>query len=76
LITDSYSSGTYSPISGIVSQQHASKSEFVQNSDADANIYAVSTDIEASFSPTRSSSSDYFYRPEKAFLSHSLPARE
>ena len=73
LITDAYSSGTYSPISDIVSQQHASQSELVQISDA--NIYAVSTDIEASFSPTRSSSGDYFYRPEKVFLSHYLPER-
>ena len=74
LITDANSSGTYSPISDIVSQQHLSKSELVQT--GNANIYAATTDTEASFSPTRSSSSDYFYRPEKAFLSHSLPARE
>ena len=73
LITDAYSSGTYSPISGIDSKQHAGQSELVQISDA--NIYAVSTDIEANFSPTRSSSGDYFYRPEKVFLSHSLPER-
>lgn len=73
LITGSYSSGTYSPISGIGSKQHAGQSELVQISDA--NIYAVSTDIEASFSPTRSMSGDYFYRPEKVFLSHSLPER-
>jgi len=73
LITDAYSSGTYSPISDLGSQQHASQSELVQISDA--NIYAVSTDIEASFSPTRSSSGDYFYRPEKVFLSHYLPER-
>jgi len=73
LITDAYSSGTYSPISGTGSQQHLSKSELVQT--GNANIYAATTDTEASFSPTRSSSGDYFYRPEKVFLSHSLPER-
>ena len=74
LITDSYSSGTYSPIFGIVSQQHASKSELVQT--GNANIYAATTDTEASFSPTRSSRGDYSYQPEKALLRYSLPARE
>jgi len=76
LITDSYSSGTYSTISGTGLQQHPGKSEFMQNRDANANIYAVATDTEASFSPTRSSRGDYSYQPEKRILSHSLPERE
>ena len=76
LITDSYSSGTYSTISGTGLQQHPGKSEFMQNSDANANIYAVATDTEASFSPTRLSRGNYSYQPEKALLSHSLPERE
>jgi len=76
LITDPYSSGTYATISGTGSQQYVSKSEIVQNSDADANIYAAAIDIEAKFSPTRLSRGNYSYQPEKALLSHSLPERE
>ncbi len=74
LNTDPYLAGTYSSISGAGSQQHTGRSKSVQISDA--NIYAVSTDIEANFSPTRSSRGDYSYQPEKANLSHSLPDRE
>jgi len=70
-LSDAYSSGTSSSISGIGSRQYTGKSEFVQTSSA--NIYAVSTDTEANFSPTRSSRGDYSYQPEKALLSHSLP---
>ncbi len=76
LISDPYLSGTYSTISGTGSQRHLNKSEFVQNSDADANLYALSNDTEANFSPTRSSRGDYSYQPDKALLSHSLPERE
>jgi len=74
MISDSYSSGTSSSISGIGSRQYTGKSEFVQTSSA--NIYAVATDTEASFSPTRLSRGNYSYQPEKALLSHFLPARE
>jgi TPR repeat protein len=74
LTTDSYSSGTYSPVSGIGSQQYPGKSELVQISDA--NIHTVSIDIEASFSPMRSNSGDYSFRPEKTLPSHYLPERE
>ena len=73
-LSDAYSSGTYSTISGTGSQQHPGKSGLVQTSDA--NIFAAATDTEASFSPTRSSRGDYSYQPEKALLSHSLPERE
>jgi hypothetical protein len=74
LTTDSYSSGTYSSISDTGSPRHSSKSELVQTSDA--NTYTASTDIEASYSPMRSSSGDYSYRPEKTMPSHYLPERE
>ena len=73
-IDRSYSSDISLSVSGIGSQQHYSKSELMHISNA--NSYTAPTDTEASFSPMRSSSGDYSYRPEKVLSSHYLPERE
>lgn len=74
LTTGSFTTGIHSSVSGIGPPRRYSKSELVQTSDA--NTYTASMDIEASFSPMRSSRGEYSYRPEKTLPSHYLPERE
>jgi len=74
LAVDPYVRGRSSAIPGTGLQRYVNKSKSLQRSNA--NIATLSTDSKANFSPKRTVSGEYAYKPEKAPLNHYAPEKE